>query len=39
MNHGELNKKLVKAQIYVHSKVMISDDLAIVGSANLNERR
>ena len=27
------------AQIYVHSKVMISDSMAIVGSGNINHRR
>eukprot|EP00026_Physarum_polycephalum_P002004 Phypoly_transcript_02008.p1 GENE.Phypoly_transcript_02008~~Phypoly_transcript_02008.p1 ORF type:complete len:931 (+),score=141.26 Phypoly_transcript_02008:32-2824(+) len=37
-NHGELNGQRVGAQIYVHSKVMISDKIAMVGSANINAR-
>ncbi|XP_024392691.1 phospholipase D zeta 1 [Physcomitrium patens] len=39
-NHGRLeNGPLATSQIYVHSKLMIVDDrLAIIGSANLNDR-
>jgi len=37
--HGILNKNHVTEIIYVHSKVMIVDDrLAIIGSANINDR-
>ena len=37
--HGSLNGNLVTEIIYVHSKVMIVDDrLAIIGSANINDR-
>lgn len=33
------NKKLVTEQLYVHAKTMIVDDrIAIIGSANINER-
>lgn len=33
------NKKLVTEQLYIHSKAMIVDDrIAIIGSANINER-
>ena len=39
MQHGELAGQKVAAQIYVHSKVMINDTSAIVGSGNINERR
>jgi phosphatidylserine/phosphatidylglycerophosphate/cardiolipin synthase-like enzyme len=37
-NFGKIGDKLVTAQIYVHSKVMIADDLAVIGSANINSR-
>ena len=37
--HGTLNSKLVTEIIYVHSKMMVVDDrLAIIGSANINDR-
>lgn len=37
--HGILNDELVTEIIYVHSKLMIVDDrLAIIGSANVNDR-
>ena len=39
MQHDVLPKKYVFAQIHVHSKVMISDTKAIVGSGNINYRR
>ena len=33
------NKKLVTEQLYIHSKAMVVDDrIAIIGSANINER-
>jgi len=38
LNHDKLNGKLVTAQIYVHSKVMLADECAIIGSANINKR-
>jgi phosphatidylserine/phosphatidylglycerophosphate/cardiolipin synthase-like enzyme len=37
--HAKLGNKHVAAQIYVHSKVMINDTTAIVGSGNINHRR
>ena len=37
--HAELNGQYVGAQIYVHSKVMISDTTTTIGSANINDRR
>ena len=37
--HGMLGDRLVTEQIYVHSKMMIVDDrVAIIGSANINDR-
>ncbi|CAE7488157.1 pldB, partial [Symbiodinium microadriaticum] len=34
-----MNEKIVTEQIYVHDKVLIVDDVvAIIGSANLNDR-
>ena len=37
--HGSLNGNLVTEIVYVHSKLMIVDDrLAIIGSANINDR-
>lgn len=37
--HGTLNKKPVTEIIYIHSKLMIIDDrIAILGSANINDR-
>ena len=37
--HGTLNGNLVTEVIYVHSKLMIVDDrLALIGSANINDR-
>ena len=37
--HGFLNGNLVTEIVYVHSKLMIVDDhLAIIGSANINDR-
>ena len=37
--HGNLNNNLVTEIIYVHSKIMIVDDrVAIIGSANINDR-
>ena len=37
--HGSLNGNLVTEVIYVHSKLMIVDDrVAIIGSANINDR-
>eukprot|EP00026_Physarum_polycephalum_P002192 Phypoly_transcript_02197.p1 GENE.Phypoly_transcript_02197~~Phypoly_transcript_02197.p1 ORF type:complete len:447 (+),score=42.46 Phypoly_transcript_02197:1421-2761(+) len=36
--HAKLGEKYVAAQIYVHSKVMINDTTAIVGSGNINDR-
>lgn len=36
---GDLGESMVTEQVYVHSKLMIVDDrVAIVGSANLNDR-
>lgn len=38
-NWGIMNDKIVHDQIYVHDKVLIVDDrIAIVGSANINDR-
>lgn len=38
-NWGVMNDKVVTEQIYVHDKVLIVDDvIAIIGSANLNDR-
>lgn len=38
-NHGILNKQLVTEIIYVHSKMIIIDDrIAVIGSANINDR-
>lgn len=38
-NWGVMNSKVVSEQIYVHDKVLIVDDrIAIIGSANLNDR-
>ena len=37
--HDILNGRNVFAQIYVHSKLMISDNKSIVGSCNINHRR
>ena len=37
-NWGELNNHIVTELIYVHSKVMITDNYIICGSANINER-
>ncbi|BBP02248.1 phospholipase D-like domain-containing protein [Sulfuriferula nivalis] len=38
-NHAQLGDRYVTEQIYVHSKMLIVDDLfAIVGSANINDR-
>lgn len=38
-NWGVMNDKVVHDQIYVHDKVLIVDDrVAIVGSANINDR-
>ena len=39
MQHATLGERKVSAQIYVHSKVMINDTTAIVGSGNINDRR
>ena len=37
--HGSLNENLVTEIVYVHSKLMIVDDrVAIIGSANINDR-
>jgi len=37
--HGNLNDNLVTEIIYVHSKMMVVDDrVAIIGSANINDR-
>jgi phospholipase D1/2 len=37
--HGLLNGKPVTEMVYVHSKLMIvDDDVAIIGSANINDR-
>ena len=37
--HGSLNGNFVTEVVYVHSKLMIVDDrLAIIGSANINDR-
>lgn len=39
IQHAKLQKKPVLSMIYVHSKLIIADDrLAIVGSANINDR-
>ncbi|XP_017491501.1 PREDICTED: phospholipase D1-like, partial [Rhagoletis zephyria] len=36
---GELNGRLVTELTYIHSKILIADDhLAIIGSANINDR-
>ncbi|KAI8979120.1 hypothetical protein BDF20DRAFT_905927 [Mycotypha africana] len=38
-NWAELNGQYVTEQVYIHSKIMIVDDKAvIIGSANINER-
>lgn len=38
-NHGILNTKPVTEIVYIHSKLMIiDDDIAILGSANINDR-
>ena len=38
-NWGVINNKVVSDQVYVHDKVMIVDDrVAIIGSANINDR-
>ena len=37
--HSTLNDKLVTEIIFVHDKIMIVDDrVAIIGSANINDR-
>ncbi|XP_055342623.1 phospholipase D1-like [Paramacrobiotus metropolitanus] len=37
--YGEINGKLVTELIYVHSKIMVVDDMyTIIGSANINDR-
>jgi phospholipase D1/2 len=34
-----MNSKVVSEQIYIHDKILIADDrIAIIGSANLNDR-
>lgn len=38
-NWAIMDHKIVTEQIYIHDKIMIVDDLvAIIGSANLNDR-
>ena len=38
-NWAIINEKIVSDQIYIHDKIIIVDDLiAIIGSANLNDR-
>lgn len=37
-NHALMQDRIVSEQIYVHSKLLISDSLVIIGSANLNMR-
>ena len=38
-NHGEINETPVTEIIYVHSKLLIvDDDVALIGSANINDR-
>jgi len=37
--YGELEGSKVAAQIYVHSKIMITDSAAFIGSGNINDRR
>lgn len=38
-NYGILGKRVVTEEIYVHTKLMIVDDrIAIIGSANINDR-
>eukprot|EP00026_Physarum_polycephalum_P001703 Phypoly_transcript_01705.p1 GENE.Phypoly_transcript_01705~~Phypoly_transcript_01705.p1 ORF type:complete len:1035 (+),score=140.85 Phypoly_transcript_01705:73-3177(+) len=37
-NHQLLDYGIVTEAIYVHAKLMITDDICIVGSANLNDR-
>ncbi|KAL6070882.1 Phospholipase [Balamuthia mandrillaris] len=38
-NYGALAGKAITEQVYIHAKVMIVDDrLAIIGSANINDR-
>jgi len=38
-NHALLNETPITEQIYIHSKIMIVDDkIAIIGSANINDR-
>ena len=37
-NYGFIDKKVVAEQIYVHAKLLLTDDHVICGSANLNMR-
>jgi len=38
-SHGKIKDKPVTEQIYVHSKLIIIDDVyALIGSANINDR-
>lgn len=38
-NWGVINNKVVSDQVYVHDKLLIVDDrVAIIGSANINDR-
>jgi len=39
MQHAVLAGMKVAAQIYVHSKIMLTDSAAIIGSGNINDRR
>ena len=37
--YEEFGVEIETEMIYVHSKILISDDVCIVGSANINDRR
>eukprot|EP00026_Physarum_polycephalum_P002524 Phypoly_transcript_02531.p1 GENE.Phypoly_transcript_02531~~Phypoly_transcript_02531.p1 ORF type:complete len:849 (+),score=113.98 Phypoly_transcript_02531:14-2560(+) len=38
MKYAWLHEQLVAAQVYVHSKLMVTDKRAMIGSANINNR-
>ena len=37
--YEEFGVEIETEMIYVHSKILISDDVCIIGSANINDRR
>ena len=38
-NWGIIDEYIVTEQIYIHAKLLITDENIIVGSSNINERR